>query len=115
MKRPLGVTVISVLLLAASVGTLARMSTHPGLRPGSRFLTVSALLTLLALVAAEALWRLRPHAFMAFTVWAVCAMVGLVMTRLSVAPSGHVLRVFGPILYAGLAYIVVAIYLRRAL
>jgi len=37
----------------------------------------SLLLVALALVAAEALWSLRPHALLAFVAWGLCGMVAL--------------------------------------
>jgi hypothetical protein len=82
---------------------------------GHRFLEASVIIAILALIAAEALWRLRPHAFLVFTLWALCAMVGLVLTRLSMGSSAHGLRVFGPIVYAGLLYALAALYLRRVI
>lgn len=113
MKRPVGVTVIAMLLLASSIMTLVRALTPPGVRLGHTFLVAAALSSILALIAAEALWRLRPHAFLMFTLWALCAMASLALARLSLASSGHGIRVFGPIVYAGLAYAVAALYLRR--
>jgi hypothetical protein len=72
---------------------------------------VSVLLALLGLVAAHALWTLRSHAFSMFVVWALCAMVAIVMTRLG---GAHAVRVFQPIVYTGIIFVVAALYLRRA-
>jgi hypothetical protein len=113
VKRPIGVPVLAIFVLASSFLTLFGASTAPHVRAGSRLLLAALLLLILALLAAEALWRLRPHAFLMFTAWAICAMAGLVLSRLAQASSGHGIRLFGPILYAGLAYAVAALYLRR--
>lgn len=114
MKRPIGVAIIAIVILASSLVTLFRALavSHP--RVGSRFFLAVMLLQILALIAAEALLRLRRHAFLMFTLWAMCAMVALVLSRLPQAASGHGIRLFGPIVYAGLAYAVAALYLRRA-
>lgn len=71
-------------------------------------------LSILALAAAEALWTLRPHAFLMFMLWCLCSMAGLVLSRLPLASSGHGIRLMGPIVYTGLAYALAALYLRRA-
>lgn len=113
MKRPLGVTIIAVLLIVSSFLTMFRALSLPGVRMGHRSLVISVLLSILALVAAEALWALRPRAFLMFSIWAIFAMVNLVLFRFFLASSGHGIRLLGPIVYAGLVYAIVALYLRR--
>lgn len=114
MKRPLGVSLIAILLIASSFMTLVRALSPAGARLGHRFLVLSLILSALALVAAEALWSLRPHAFLTFTLWSFCAMAGLVLSRLPLASSGHGVRLMEPIVYAGFVYVIAALYLRRA-
>ena len=114
MRRPLGVTLIAILLVVSSVLTLTRALAHPGLRLGHRLFVASVIVAILALVAAEALWSLRPRAFLTFTVWALGAMAILVLSRLPLTSPGQGVRLMGPIACAGLAYAVAALYLRRA-
>lgn len=113
MRRPIGVILIALFVIASSSMMLARALTSPGLRVGQRVLLASALFALLALVAAEGLWKLRPHAFVTFTLWAICAVAGLVFTRLALPSSGHRVELFGTVACAGLAYALAALYLRR--
>ena len=114
MKRPIGVSLIAILLVAASILTFVRALSPPGLRLGHRFLVLSVILSVLALIAAEALWNLRPHAFMVFTLWTIGAMAGLVLSRLPLTSAGHGVRLMGPIVWAGIVYAIAALYLRRA-
>lgn len=113
MKRPIGVSLIALLLIVSSFLTLVRALSPAGARLGHRFLVLSVIVSVLAFFAAEALWRLRPHAFLAFTLWSLCAMAGLVLSRLPLAWSGHGVRLMEPIVYAGLVYAFAALYLRR--
>jgi hypothetical protein len=114
MKRPVGVTLIALVVLGATLFAAARVVSHPPRHAGSKVIPVTVALSLLALLAAEALWSLRPRAFLAFTLWSLCGIAYLVMTRLPLASSGHGIRLMGPIASAGLAYALVALYLRRA-
>jgi hypothetical protein len=113
MRRPIGVILIALFVIASSSMMLARALTSPGLRVGQRVLLASALFALLALVTAEELWKLRPHAFVTFTLWSLCAVAGLVFTRLALPSLGHRVELFGTVACAGLAYAVAALYLRR--
>jgi hypothetical protein len=115
VNRPLGVTLFAILLAGWSVLALARALTAPGARLGQKALLFVIVVSVLGLFAAEALWRLRSYAFVAFTLWGFCAMAGFVMSRLPLSASGHGIRLMGPIASAGLAYGVAALYLRRAL
>ena len=113
MKRPLGVTLIALLIVASSFWIVYRTFTAHGGHPGSKLIAGSVAVSILALLAAEALWMLRPYAFLMFTLWAISAMMAMVQSRLLSASSGHGISLFGPIVWAGLVYAVVALYLRR--
>lgn len=115
MNRPLGVALIAILLIVVTVLTSARAFTAPGGRAGQKTLLVAGVVSVLALLAAEALWRLRSHALLMFTLWSLGAMAAFVLSRLPLASSGHGIRLMGPIVSAGLAYAVAALYLRRVL
>ena len=113
MKRPLGVTLIASFVFAASLYALYRAVGSPGARIGQRLFLASVVLSILGLIGAEALWRLRPYAFLTFTLWAFCAIGVLVLSRLPRGSWTHPARLFEPILYAGLAYVAIAFFLRR--
>ncbi|HEV8376812.1 MAG TPA: hypothetical protein VGR38_11345 [Candidatus Polarisedimenticolia bacterium] len=113
MKRPLGVTLIACCVFSASLYALARTMGSHSSRAGQKLFLASVVLAILGLIGAEALWRLRPYAFLTFTLWAFCAMGVLVLFRLPHGSWSHPTRLFEPIVYAGLAYAVVALYLRR--
>lgn len=115
MSRPIGVTVIALLLLVSSGMTLFHALAPPGARRNHRLLIIAAILAVASLLAAEALWTLRSHAFILYMLWAVCAMYATVATRLPMTSTSHSIRLFTPIVCAGLAYAAAAIYLRRAL
>ena len=113
MRRPTGVALVAILVVMLSLMILSAWRRVPLARMGPRILVTAAALAILALVAAEALWTLRSYAFIAFTLWSVCAVVALAMSRMPLASSGHGIRLLGPIACAGLAYVIVALYLRR--
>jgi hypothetical protein len=113
VKRPLGVMLIALFVFGASLYALYRTLGPSGARIGQRLFLASVVLSILGLIGAEALWRLRPYAFLMFTLWAFCAIGVLVLSRLPRGSWSHPARLFEPILYAGLAYAVVAFYLRR--
>jgi len=115
MNRPIGVTAIAILLLGSSIVTVVPALTHRGATKGHELLIASGFLTVLALVAAEALWNLRRHAFMMFVLWALCAMLTTVLSQLAPWSPGRGIRLMGPIVYTGVAYSIAALYLRRAL
>ena len=115
MSRPIGVTVIALLILVSSALTLFRALTPPAVRRGHGLLVTSVVLSVVALLAAEALWTLRSHAFLLFMLWAACAMFATVASRLPMTSTGHAIRLFSPIVCTGLVYAAAAIYLRRAL
>jgi len=110
----LEVTVIAILILVLTALAVGGMLFHPGTRAAKRLLPVTVALAVLALLAIEALWSFRPRAFVLFTLWSLCGIGYLVMTRLPHASSGHGIRLMGPIASAGIAYAIVAVYLRRA-
>lgn len=113
MKRPVGVMAIALLILASSSWVLLRALALQGSRRSHDFLVASVVLSILALLAAESLWRLRSYAFLMFTLWSICAVAALVLYRVSPGSSAHLIRLFGPIACAGLIYAVIALYLRR--
>jgi hypothetical protein len=109
------VTIIALLLLVSSGMTLYQTLAPPAARRNHRLLFLSLLLGVVTLLAAEALWTLRSHAFLLYMCWAVCAMYATVATRFPVTSASHSIRLFTPMVCAGLAYAAAAIYLRRAL
>ena len=113
MRRPFGVSLITLLVIAWTSYVTYQAVTHRAGRMAHRQLLLCVALSVLALVAAEALWMLRSHAFAAFTLWSLCAVASLVVSRLPLASSGHGIRLMGPIVTAGLAYAIAALYLRR--
>jgi hypothetical protein len=115
MSRPIGVTAIAILLLGSSIVTVVPVLTHRGATKGHELLIASAFLTGLGLVAAEALWNLRRHAFMMFVLWALCSMLTTVLSQLVPWSPGRGIRLMGPIVYTGVAYSIATLYLRRAL
>ena len=115
MSRPIGVTAIAIVLLVSSAMTVVPILTrHPGARR-HELIAASALLGFLAILAAEALWNLRRHAFLSFVLWALCAMLTMVLSRLTPWSPGHGVRLMGPIVYTGIACFIATLYLRRAL
>jgi hypothetical protein len=114
MSRPIGVSLIAALLLGLSLWAGYRALTLPGGQKNHPLVVTSLLLVALALVAAEALWSLRPHAFVAFVAWGLCGMVVLAHYRLRVPAGAHFGAIITGLVYAGLVFAAAAIYLRRA-
>jgi len=115
MSRPIGVTAIAILLLVSSLLTVVPVLTQHGGARRHELLIACAFLTILAIMAAEALWNLRRHAFLAFGLWALCSMLTTVLSRLTPWSPGHGIRLMGPIVSTGIAYLIATLYLRRAL
>lgn len=115
MRRPFGVILIAMLILACSGWVLAKAIPLHASRRAHSFFIASVVLSILALIATEALWSLRSHAFAAFTLWAICAVAAWVLLRLLPGSSAHLIRVFAPIAWAGVAYAAIALYLRRVI
>jgi len=115
MSRPIGVTAIAVLLLVSSVATVVPVLTQHGGTRRHDLLIASGFLAIMAFLAAEALWNLRRHSFLLFVLWALCAMLTTVLSRLTPWSPGHGVRLMGPIVYAGIACLIATLYLRRAL
>jgi len=115
MNRPVGVTLVAVLLLAASVLIFSRMMTARGIPRGHGIPIAASVLAIMTLVAVEALWSLRRHAFLTFVLWGLCAMLVTVLSRLATPAGAHAIRLFPSILCMGIAYAIAALYLRRAL
>jgi hypothetical protein len=115
LRRPAGVALIALLIAAASFWMLSGVFPLQHGAWGSRSFILVVAVGALGLVAAQALWRLRPYAFLAFTLWSVGAAAWLVMARLGAGSSAHLIRLFEPLLYLGLGYAAAALYLKRAL
>lgn len=109
------VGLIALGILAASGWVLTRAVPLHASRRAHNFFIASIVLSLLALITAHALFRLRPHAFMAFTLWSLCAVAAFVLYQLIGQPTSHLLRLFGPLACAGIAYAVLALFLRRTI
>jgi hypothetical protein len=114
VSRPIGVTMIAIALLAISILALHHAVLHPRGHGIGGILMAAIVMALAGLIAAEALWSLRPHAFLAFMVWAACATVAVVLQRLGAPGPTHATRLVPDVVYMGLAIGLVAIYLRRA-
>lgn len=115
MRRPLGIALIALLVFAASLYALSGIIGSSGPRVAQKLFLASVVVSILGLIAAEALWNLRPYAFLTFTLWAFCAIAFLVLSRFPGGSWSHPTRLFEPILYAGLAYAAAALYMRRAI
>jgi len=113
VKRPLGVMAIALMILASSGWVVAQALPLHDSRKAHNFFMASLVLSVLALLSAESLWRLRSYAFLMFTLWSICAVAALVLYRVVPGSPAHLLRLFGPLACAGIAYAVIALYLRR--
>jgi hypothetical protein len=109
------VTLTAIALFAFSLVALHHAALHPRAHGIRGILMAAIVMSLAGLVAAEALWSLRPHAFLAFMVWAACAVVAVVLQRLGAPGPTHATRLVPDVAYMGLGLGLVAIYLRRAL
>lgn len=114
MRGSIGVRLIALMLLAASAWILIDAVRHAHGRRGESVLTAAIVLAGLGLLAAEALWSTRGHAFLAYSAWAIAAIVALTMLRLNVPAGRHAVRLVPDVVYAGLVLGGVALYLRRA-
>jgi hypothetical protein len=101
-------TLHRVALAGAFAGGLAR-----GLGRQRPLAFAAAALAVLTLLAAEALWNRRLHAFPLYALWAVAAMGTFVLLRLA-SGSAHLVRFMPSILVLGLVFAAGAILLRRA-
>jgi hypothetical protein len=109
------VTLTAIALFALSLVALHHAALHPRGHGIRGVLMAAILMSLAGLFAAEALWSLRPHAFLAFMVWAVLAVVAVVLERLGAPGPTHAARLVPDVVYMGLGIGLAAIYLRRAL
>jgi hypothetical protein len=108
-------TLTAMALFALSLVALHHAALHPRGHGIRGVLMAAILMSLAGLIAAEALWSLRPHAFLAFMVWAVLAVVAVVLERLGAPGPTHAARLVPDVVYMGLGIGLAAIYLRRAL
>jgi len=115
MSRPIGVTVVVLLILSSSFVTVVRGLTSPGLSRRHDILLALTLLAAVSVFAAEALWSLRRHAFLMFILWTICAMFTTVLYRSSTTTRVHAIQLFAPMVCAGLVCAIAALYLRRVL
>ena len=114
MTRAIGVRLVALALLGLSAWTLYDAYRHAQGRRGESVITASLVLAGLGLIAAEALWSMRGHAFLAYSVWAIGAIIAVTMLRLNSPAGAHAVRIVPTIVYSGLVLGGVAIYLRRA-
>lgn len=114
LSRPVGVTLVALLLIAVSAHIAHRVIGAHGGRTRHALVLATWILVALALVAAEALWSLRAHAFPAFVAWGLAAMVAVALERLASPAGAHPVRMIPDLVYGGLAFAAAAIYLRRA-
>ena len=115
MSRPYGVTVAALGVAGISAWLVSPVVRSARLHRGRPILIAAAVLALLALLTAEALWSLRPRAFALFALWSVAGMVMLVLFRFATHGSSHLAGFVPSLVYAGLAFAAAALYLRRAL
>jgi hypothetical protein len=113
MSRPVGTTLIAVAVLGFSGWILHRAVLHPPGHHAHALLITAGILALLGLIAAHALWSLRPHAFMTFMLWGLGAMVALALVRLGAHARPHGAGIIPPLVYLGLILAGAALYLRR--
>jgi hypothetical protein len=115
VSRPLGVTLAAAVVVGVSAWILWPLARGAGLHRNPPLLVAAAVLATLALLAAEALWSLRPHAFVLFTLWSLAGIAAFVLDRVALHGSSHLARFVPSILYAGIAFAATSLYLRRAL
>ncbi len=115
MSRPFGVTAIAVLLFGSSIYLVWRALPHLGGVRNRGILVATCLLAVLALIATEALWSLRSHAFLTFVLWGLCAIATMALLLLKSPAGAHAVRIIPTLVYTGLVFAAVALYLRRAI
>lgn len=112
--RSIGTRLVALAILGVSLYALhGAWLQHRG-RRGESLVTAALILGALGLVAAEAIWSLRGHAFLTYAIWAVAAIIAVTMNRLATPAGAHAVRLVPQVLYLGLALGGVALYLRRA-
>jgi len=104
---------VALALLGLSLWTLSEAWRHAHGRRGQGLVTAAVVLAGLGLIAAEALWSMRGHAFLAYSLWAIGAIVAVTMLRLHSPAGAHAVRIVPSIVYAGLVLGGVGIYLKR--
>ena len=114
MSRSIGVRLVALALLGLSLWTLSEAWRHAHGRRGQSLVTAAVVLAGLGLVAAEALWSMRGHAFLAYSLWAIGAIIAVTMLQLSSPAGAHAVRMVPSVVYTGLVLGGVAIYLKRA-
>src|SRR5262245_37472700 len=113
MSRAIVVRIMAIVLVGLSGWVLLRVVDHPASQRNRPMFIAAGLLVLLALVAGEALWSLRSHAFLVFMVWGLCAMVAVALLGLHSAAGARPVRMMPTMVYAGVAIAGAGLYLKR--
>jgi hypothetical protein len=113
MGRPAGVSLIAISVVGFSLFLASRVWAYPLTQINRPVLTAAGLLVLLALVAGKALWSLRPHAFLAFILWGLCAIVAVALVGMRSPAGARGVHVMPMLVYTGAGLAVAAVYLRR--
>jgi hypothetical protein len=114
MSRPIGVTLVALAVAGFSAFVVSRTMAFPMSARNRPLFITAGLLVFLALVAGEALWSLRAHAFLVFMAWGLCAMVAVALVGLRSPGGAHGVRILPQLVYVGLGLAATALYLRRA-
>ena len=109
-----GLRLMALGLLGWSGWTLSRVAGAHAFGRDRGLTVAAAALAFLALLAAAALWGRAGSAFSLYSLWAVAAMATLVLLRLHLSGSAHLVRFMPTILTTGLVFAGGAILLRRA-
>jgi len=114
MHRPLGVSILAILLLVLAIAGLGNtyvMATQPGY--GGRLLAAVALVYgVTALASAVGLWRRRRWAYSAFLAWGTTILVGAIAFQVLVAQQPW-LKLLVFLLVAGVVLHALARYVRK--
>ena len=105
---------MALLLLGWSGWTLHLVVASRAIGRHRHLTLAAACLALLSLGAAAALWGRSSRAFALYSLWAVAAMATLVLLRLHLSGSAHLVRFMPTILTTGLVFACGALLLRRA-
>jgi hypothetical protein len=110
-----GVRVLALVLLGWSGWLLKGVASARVLGRDQPLTLAAVALLVLSLLAAAALWGASSRAFSLYTLWGIAAMATLVLLRLHLSGSSHLVRFMPTILVTGLVLAAGAILLRRAI
>jgi len=110
-----GVRLLALVLLGWSGWLLKGVASARVLGRDRPLTLAAAALLVLALLAAAALWGGSSRAFSLYALWGIAAMATLVLLRLHLGGSAHLVRFMPTILVTGLVFAGGAILLRRAI